>query len=74
MWRLGRCGAVVYGIPDRVAGIGKPDLGGALSRLGGSVADHEVPILEPLAIYPATYIWRAYPIRQAGYYTAFFLG
>jgi len=28
----------------------------------------------PLAIYPATYIWRAYPIRQAGYYTAFFWG
>lgn len=30
--------------------------------------------LNPLAIYPATYIWRAYPIRQAGYYTAFFWG
>jgi hypothetical protein len=30
--------------------------------------------LRPLAIYPATYIWRAYPIRQAGYYTAFFWG
>ena len=28
----------------------------------------------PLAIYPATYIWRAYPKRQAGYYTAFFWG
>jgi hypothetical protein len=28
----------------------------------------------PLAIYPATYIWRAFPIRQAGYYTAFFWG
>ncbi len=28
----------------------------------------------PLAIYPATYIWRAYPVRQAGYYTAFFWG
>lgn len=30
--------------------------------------------LNPLAIYPATYIWRVYPIRQAGYYTAFFWG
>ncbi len=30
--------------------------------------------LNPLAIYPATYIWRAYPRRQAGYYTAFFWG
>jgi hypothetical protein len=28
----------------------------------------------PLAIYPATYLWRAYPRRQAGYYTAFFWG
>lgn len=30
--------------------------------------------VRPLAIYPATYIWRAYPRRQAGYYTAFFWG
>jgi hypothetical protein len=30
--------------------------------------------LDPLAIYPATYIWRVYPRRQAGYYTAFFWG
>lgn len=30
--------------------------------------------LDPLAIYPATYIWWAYPIRQSGYYTAFFWG
>ncbi|HXF47573.1 MAG TPA: hypothetical protein VNK91_15790 [Burkholderiaceae bacterium] len=30
--------------------------------------------LNPLAIYPATYIWRAYPRRQAGYYTTFFWG
>lgn len=30
--------------------------------------------LNPLAIYPATYIWRAYPRRQAGYFTAFFWG
>ncbi|HKJ94973.1 MAG TPA: hypothetical protein VKA32_05035, partial [Gammaproteobacteria bacterium] len=28
----------------------------------------------PLEIYPATYIWRAYPRRQSGYYTAFFWG
>jgi len=28
----------------------------------------------PLAPYPATYIWRALPRRQAGYYTAFFWG
>jgi hypothetical protein len=30
--------------------------------------------LNPLAPYPATYIWCAYPRRQAGYYTAFFWG
>ena len=30
--------------------------------------------LNPLAIYPATYVWRAYPRRQGGYYTAFFWG
>jgi hypothetical protein len=30
--------------------------------------------LNPLAIYPATYIWRAYPRHQDGYYTAFFWG
>lgn len=30
--------------------------------------------LNPLAIYPATYIWRVYPRQQAGYYTAFFWG
>jgi hypothetical protein len=30
--------------------------------------------LNPLPIYPATYIWRAYPRRQSGYYTAFFWG
>ncbi len=30
--------------------------------------------LNPLAIFPATYIWRAYPRRQSGYYTAFFWG
>lgn len=28
----------------------------------------------PLSIYPATYIWRVYPRRQKGYYTAFFWG
>ena len=28
----------------------------------------------PLPIYPATYIWRAYPRQQAGYYTTFFWG
>jgi hypothetical protein len=30
--------------------------------------------LDPLAMYPATYIWRAFPKQQAGYYTAFFWG
>lgn len=30
--------------------------------------------LNPLPIYPATYIWRAYPRQQDGYYTAFFWG
>jgi hypothetical protein len=30
--------------------------------------------LNPLAIYPATYIWRAYPRQQSGYWTAFFWG
>jgi hypothetical protein len=28
--------------------------------------------LNPLAIYPATYIWRVYPRQQSGYYTTFF--
>jgi len=28
----------------------------------------------PLPIYPATYIWRAYPRQQNGYYTTFFWG
>jgi hypothetical protein len=28
----------------------------------------------PLAIYPATYIWRVKPRQQSGYYTAFFWG
>jgi len=28
----------------------------------------------PLPAYPATYIWRAYPRQQNGYYTAFFWG
>jgi hypothetical protein len=28
----------------------------------------------PLAIYPATYIWRVYPRQQAGFYTTFFWG
>jgi hypothetical protein len=28
----------------------------------------------PLDMYPATYIWRAYPRRQSGYYTTFFWG
>src|SRR5690349_12977765 len=30
--------------------------------------------LNPLPIYPATYLWWARPRRQAGYYTAFFWG
>ena len=30
--------------------------------------------LNPLAIYPATYIWRAFPRQQPGYYTTFFWG
>jgi len=29
---------------------------------------------KPLAIYPATYIWRYYPRSQASYYTTFFWG
>jgi hypothetical protein len=29
---------------------------------------------DPLPMYPATYLWRALPLRQAGYYTAFFWG
>jgi hypothetical protein len=29
---------------------------------------------DPLAIYPATYVWRVRPRQQAGYYTAFFWG
>lgn len=43
----------------------------------GSAAVHKTMrfrFRDPLAPYPATYIWRAYPRRQAGYYTAFFWG
>jgi len=29
---------------------------------------------KPLRIYPATYLWRAFPRRQSGYYTTFFWG
>ena len=29
---------------------------------------------KPLPLYPATYIWRAFPRQQTGYYTAFFWG
>ena len=28
----------------------------------------------PLAIYPATYIWKVFPLQQSGYYTTFFWG
>ncbi len=28
----------------------------------------------PLAIFPATYIWKAFPRQQSGYYTTFFWG
>ena len=40
----------------------------------GARATTRFQFLNPLAIYPATYIWRAYPRPQAGYYTTFFWG
>lgn len=46
------------------------DFQGSASTLGTV----RFQFLNPLAIYPATYIWRLYPRQQAGYYTTFFWG
>jgi len=38
----------------------------------GAQATTRFQFLSPLPIYPATYIWQAFPRQQAGYYTTFF--
>ncbi len=40
----------------------------------GTVNTMRFKFTNPLPAYPATYIWRAYPRQQSGYYTAFFWG
>lgn len=41
---------------------------------GATVKTMRFRFTDPLAIYPATYIWRCKPRQQNGYYTAFFWG
>lgn len=40
----------------------------------GTVNTMRFKFTNPLPAYPATYIWRAWPRQQNGYYTAFFWG
>jgi len=40
----------------------------------GTVNTMRFKFTNPLPVYPATYIWRAWPRQQNGYYTAFFWG
>jgi hypothetical protein len=40
----------------------------------GANATMRFQFLNPLPIYPATYIWQAFPRQQPGYYTTFFWG
>jgi len=72
-------GGDVDGARRRDAGSMLPDSGGVIAGLdfpGSAAVDTTMRFrfTSPLPIYPATYIWRAYPRRQAGYYTAFFWG
>lgn len=77
---LGACGGNGYDVPANQAGMPPPASGpGPISGLDfpGSAAvstTMRFRFLNPLAIYPATYIWRAYPRQQPGFYTAFFWG
>ncbi len=67
-------GAALTGCGQASANIGAPTVG---LDFPGSAAVRKTMrfrFLEPLAIYPATYLWRAYPRQQNGYYTAFFWG
>jgi len=74
-WTLAACGNT-----------GSVSLGGSGGGGGGQISGLDFPgstavsstmrfrFLNPLPIYPATYIWQAYPRQQNGYYTAFFWG
>lgn len=50
--------------------------GNGLDFLGSAATAGTVrfQFASPLAIYPATYVWRLYPRQQNGYYTTFFWG
>lgn len=52
---------------DRVSGLDFPGSAAVKTTM-------RFRFMDPLPIYPATYLWWAYPRRQAGYYTAFFWG
>lgn len=68
---LGACGQSSLTVPT------SPPAGSRGLNFPGSAAVSSTMrfrFLNPLAIYPATYIWRAHPRQQAGYYTAFFWG
>jgi hypothetical protein len=56
---------VAVGDASTLTGLDFPGNAGVTSTL-------RFRFLNPLPMYPATYIWRAYPRRQAGYYTTFF--
>jgi hypothetical protein len=55
------------GLYEPIAGLDFPGSAGVKQTL-------RFRFLDPLQPYPATYIWRAYPRQQPGYYTAFFWG
>ena len=69
-WALGGCGRAPMTDPT-------PPPGSLGLDFPGSAAvstTMRFRFLNPLAIYPTTYIWGAFPRQQAGYYTAFFWG
>jgi hypothetical protein len=60
--------AVIWIMPaDTIYGIDFPGNSGTNTTM-------RFEFTSPLAAYPATYIWRAYPRQQQSYYTAFFWG
>lgn len=74
---LGACGGsddAATASPNTLPGPLGPVSGLSFPGSAGVSRTMRFRFVSPLAIYPATYIWRAYPIRQAGYYTAFFWG
>lgn len=62
-------GSVIISVPITVTAFGLDFPGSA-----AVATTMRFRFLNPLAIYPATYIWRARPRQQAGFYTAFFWG